>query len=274
MTATLYDTSKGLVEYSYAGIGPAILLLKGGHSSRDTDLSHNSLIYEGYSLLTISRPGYDLTETSTGRTPGAFAETIIEILDHLQIDRVTVIAISAAGPTGISLAVNHPHRVEKLIMEAALTTPWNAKTKKQARLLFGKGEKAVWKGVRTLLKVSPNLAMKQIMSSLTTDPVDEYLNKLSPNDRRFIYDMLQTSRSGKGFVMDIDHTVSDLSKITVPVLGMYTQKDKSVDYSNAILLQSTVPTCEIYEVKSDSHLIWIGENAAQVWNKRLEFISQ
>ncbi|MFG6149569.1 alpha/beta fold hydrolase [Halobacillus sp. B23F22_1] len=274
MASTLFDTSKGLVEYSYIGDGPVLLLLKGGHCTRDTDLSHNSLVYEGYALLSISRPGYDCTEVTTGRTPEEFAQTIIEVLDHLKIDQVTVIAISAAGPTGVALAVNHHERVNKLIMEAALLSPWDHKTLSQARILFGRGEKAVWKVMRTLLKVSPNIAIKQIMGSLTTEPVEDYLNNLSPNDRRFIYDMLCSFQSGKGFLLDITHKAANMNQIKVPVLGMYTQKDRSVDYSNAVLLQSTVPNCEIYEVKSDSHLIWIGEYAANVWRKRLEFITQ
>nr|WP_256521751.1 alpha/beta fold hydrolase [Halobacillus sp. A5] len=263
-----------MVEYSFLGAGPVLLLLKGGHCTRNTDLSHNSLVYEGYSLLTISRPGYDYTEVSTGHTPEEFAHTIIEVLDHLKIDQVTVIAVSAAGPTGIALAAHHHHRVNKLIMEAALLTPFSKKTQTKARLLFGRGEKFVWKGLRTLLRISPNIAIKQIMSSLTTDSVEDYLNNLSSNDRRFIYDMLATSQSGKGFLLDIQQNAHNMDEIKVPVLGMYTQKDRSVDYSNAVLLQSTVPNCEIYDVKSDSHLIWIGKNASNVWRKRLDFITQ
>ncbi|KHE72096.1 alpha/beta fold hydrolase, partial [Halobacillus sp. BBL2006] len=103
MTTMLLDTTKGIVEFTYKGVGPTVLLLKGGHSTRDTDLSHSSLIYEGFSLLTVSRPGYDYTEVSTGKTPEDFADTIVEILDHLAIDSVFVIAISAAGPTAIAL---------------------------------------------------------------------------------------------------------------------------------------------------------------------------
>ncbi|MBA2174605.1 alpha/beta hydrolase [Halobacillus locisalis] len=274
MTTTLLDTPKGIVEFSYKGIGPTVLLLKGGHSTRETDLSHSSLVYEGYSLLSISRPGYDYTEPSTGKTPEAFAETIVDVLDHLNIKTVNVIAISAGGPTAIALAANHPTRVDKLILEAALTSPWEKRKKQQAKLLFGPVEKAVWGGLHTMLKLFPDLVMKQLLSEMTTENVEDYLNELSPNDRRFIYDMLATSQSGKGFVLDLDHTVTDMTKIQAPVLGMYSQKDKSVLYTNALLLKSKIPHSEVFEVNADSHLIWIGKDAKQVWNKRLEFLSQ
>ncbi|CDQ21145.1 alpha/beta fold hydrolase [Halobacillus karajensis] len=274
MTTTLLDTSKGIVEFTYKGSGPPVLLLRGGHSTRNTDLSHSSLIYEGFSLLTISRPGYDYTELSTGRTPEDFADTIIEVLDHLDIGKVQVISISAAGPTGIALAANHPSRVKRLLLEAALVTPWDNATKRKAALLFGPAEKMVWRSLRTLLKFFPDLAIKPLVAELTTENAEDYLDSLTPNDRRFIMDMLATSQSGKGFITDLAHDIPDMSRVKVPVLGMYSTKDRSIPYSNALLLKSSLPDCEIYEVNADSHLIWIGKDAHTVWNKRLEFLDQ
>ncbi|UOQ92710.1 alpha/beta hydrolase [Halobacillus shinanisalinarum] len=274
VAATLLDTAKGIVEYSYEGNGPTILLFKGGHCTRDTDLSHSSLIYEGYSLLTISRPGYDKTDRSTGPSTEVFADTVIEVLNHLGINKVSVIAVSAAGPTGIALAVHHPERVEKLIMESAVTAPWEAGSKRQAKMLFGPSERVFWRSVKTLLRVMPDMVIKQMLGALTTENVENFYDQLSPNDRRFIFDMLATAQSGKGFSLDINQGIPDMSKIQAPVLGMYSHKDKSVPYSQALLLQSTVPSCEIYDVKSDSHLIWIGRSAQNVWNKRLEFLKQ
>ncbi|WP_226576645.1 alpha/beta fold hydrolase [Halobacillus litoralis] len=274
MAATLLDTSKGIVEFTYKGEGPVVLLLKGGHSTRNTDFSHSSLIYEGFSLLTISRPGYDYTSLSTGQTPEEFADTIVEVLDHLNIDKVRLIAISAAGPTGIALANKHPDRVSRLIMEAALTGPWDSRTKKRAGLFFGPAERLVWGSLKIMLIFFPDYVMKQLLRDLTTEDVDDYLDNLSPNDRRFILDLLSTSQSGKGFVTDLEHEVTGLRKLDIPVLGMYSQKDRSVPYTHALLLKSTVPDCEIYEAQADSHLIWIGRDAQNLWKKRLDFLSQ
>lgn len=274
MTTTLLDSTNGIVEFTYIGEGPPVLLLKGGHCSRDTDLSHSSLVYEGFSLLTISRPGYDYTEPSTGRTPDEFADTMVEVLDYLNLERVHVIAVSAAGPSGIALASRYPERVDRLVLEAALTGAWDRKARKKAMLLFGPAEKMVTGSLKFMLKLFPDLVMKQLLADMTTEDVEDYLNHLSANDRRFIYDMLATSQPGRGFILDLDHDVTNLDELNVPVLGMYSQKDRSVPYTNALLLKSTVPDCEIYEVNADSHLIWIGKDAHDVWNKRLEFLNQ
>ncbi|WP_085506853.1 alpha/beta fold hydrolase [Thalassobacillus devorans] len=274
MKPVLLETSNGLVEFRYEGQGPVILLLKGGHCSRDTDLSHQSLIHEGYKLLTVSRPGYDKTDIKAGKTPEDFADTLIEILDHLAIPSVQVIAVSAAGPTGLALAYYYPERVTSLILEAALVTPWEVRFKRKGKLLFGPAGTLVWKGLRGLLKVQPDFVMKMMLKELTTEDPEKLLKQLSSQDRKFVYEMLATSHSGKGFSADLEHQPIDLSKLTVPVLGMYAKKDGSVHYSNAILLQSLVPHSEIYEVPADSHLIWIGEHANAVWRKRLDFLQQ
>ena len=57
-------TSKGPIEYRLEGAGPTVVVLNGGHCSRDTRLSHERLTLHGYSVLTPSRPGYDSTPCS------------------------------------------------------------------------------------------------------------------------------------------------------------------------------------------------------------------
>jgi pimeloyl-ACP methyl ester carboxylesterase len=70
---------------------------------------------------------------------------------------------------------------------------------------------------------------------------------------------------------DIEHRVDDLGGIIMPTLVMYSPFDKSVPPRNAQRVAAEVTTCELYEVLSDTHLIWIGTYAKSVWQKRLSF---
>jgi pimeloyl-ACP methyl ester carboxylesterase len=88
----------------------------------------------------------------------------------------------------------------------------------------------------------------------------------------FIKRMIRTSQSGTGFMNDIEHSVDDLAAITMPVLVMYSPNDKTVSPKNGYRVASEVATCELYEVPSDTHLIWIGNSAEAVWKKRLAFL--
>jgi pimeloyl-ACP methyl ester carboxylesterase len=73
--------------------------------------------------------------------------------------------------------------------------------------------------------------------------------------------MIEASQLGNGFINDTEDQVNDLSGITVPVLVRYSHFDKSVPSRNAKRVAAEVATCDLYEVPSDTHLIWIGSYA-------------
>ena len=91
-----------------------LVVLNGGHCSRDTRLSHEKLTEHGFSVLTPSRPGYDSTPSEVGQSAQESADALAALLDALQISTVDVIGISAAGPTALAFAQQHPSRTKKL----------------------------------------------------------------------------------------------------------------------------------------------------------------
>src|SRR4029453_11091823 len=109
-------TSKGPIEYRFEGNGPTIVILNGGHCSRETRLSHEKLTEHGFSVLTPSRPGYDSTPAEVGKSAQAAADALAALLDTLQMATVDMISISAAGPTALAFVQQYPSRVRKLIL--------------------------------------------------------------------------------------------------------------------------------------------------------------
>jgi len=272
MSQQIANTALGPIEYRLEGKGPTIMVLNGGHCSRDTRLSHERLIEHSFSVLTPSRPGYDSTPASVGKSAQAAADALAALIDALQITAVDVIGISAAGPTALAFAQRHPNRIRKLILESAMTTDWDEKTKKRSRLGFGRAEKVTWAFMHLMLKLFPTLIIKVLLHDLTVLPVDEVFKRMSEADLIFIKHMLQTSRSGTGFINDIEHQVNGLASITAPVLVMYSPNDRTVSPMNAQRVAKEVTTCELYAVPSDTHLIWTGGHAQAVWQKRLAFL--
>ena len=248
------------------------MVLNGGHCSRDSRLSHERLALSGFSVLTPSRPGYDQTPSTVGRTAQEAADALASLLDTLNIATVFVIGISAAGPTALAFAQRHPERTRKLVLESAVATAWDEQTKKLAPLAFGRGEKFTWAMTRLALQYLPGLTIKLLVRALTVLDIDEVLKRMSQADLAFIKHMIQTSRSGTGFLNDIEHRLDDLSGISAPTLAMYSPYDKSVRPQNAKRVAAEVASCELYEIPSDTHLLWIGKYANDVWQKRLDFL--
>ncbi len=272
MTQRIAETEKGRIEYRFEGQGPTVVVLNGGHCSRESRLSHEKLIEHGFSILTPSRPGYDSTPSEVGKSAQAAADALAALLDTLQISTVDVIGISAAGPTALAFVQQHPGRVRKLILESAVATDWDEQTKRRSRIPFGRLAKVSWAVMHTMLKLFPTVIIKALLHDLTVLDVEMVVKRMSQDELTFIKRMIQTSQASTGFLNDIEHKVNHLATITKPVLVMYSPNDKTVSPNNARRVASEIATCELFEVPSDTHLIWIGKSAKDVWNKRLSFL--
>ena len=123
-----------------------------------------------------------------------------------------------------------------------------------------------------ILKLFPTVIIKALLHDLTVLDVNMVINRMSQDDLSFVKRMIQTSQASTGFLNDIEHKVDNLATITKPVLVMYSPNDKTVSPNNARRIAHEISTCELYEVPSDTHLIWIGDSAKDVWKKRLSFL--
>jgi pimeloyl-ACP methyl ester carboxylesterase len=272
MAQMIAKTAKGPMEYRLEGSGSTVVVLNGGHCSRETRLSHEKLTEHGFSVLTPSRPGYDSTPSEVGKSAQAAADALAALLNTLQIATVDVIGISAAGPTALAFVQQYPSHVRKLILESAVTIDWDQQTKRRSRIGFGRAAKVTWALMHSMLKLFPTMIIKALMHDLTVLDVNMVLKRMSPDDLAFVKRMLQTSQASTGFLNDIEHKVENLATITKPVLVMYSPNDGTVSPKNAQRIASEVATSELYEVPSDTHLIWIGDSAKDVWQKRLSFL--
>jgi esterase/lipase len=125
-----------------------------------------------------------------------------------------------------------------------------------------------------MLKLFPTIIIEALLHDMTTLDVDEVLKRIGKEDLTFIKRMLQTSRSGTGFMNDIEHHVDHLGTIVAPVLVMHSPNDRTVSWKNAQRVADEIKNYELYAVNSDTHLIWIGKTANDVWQKRLSFLKE
>ncbi len=225
MVQKVIRTIKGNIEYRLEGNGPVIMVLYGGHCSRNTRLPFEQLVNFGFSVLTPSRPGYDLTSIDNGKSAQEAAILLSLLLDELKINKATIIGISAAGMTAIAFAQQFPEKTEKLILESAKITNWDEDIKKKAKQLFGKSEKFTWAIVRFMLNIAPRMTLKYFLSSLSTLNPDVLMKKLTAEEKDFFVKLFKTFQSGKGFIHDIEHHIDEIDKIKAKVLIMYSPSD-------------------------------------------------
>jgi pimeloyl-ACP methyl ester carboxylesterase len=249
-----------------------VVVLKGGHCSRDTRLGHERLAEHGFTVLEPSRPGYDTTPGRVGCSAQAAADALAELLDTLEITRARLIAISAAGHTGIELARRHAQRIDRVSFECAVALPWSAWTRRGGRVLFGPLGPVVWGAVRTGLRFAPAATLRVQFGPLTTLDPGPVVRDMDPAIRARLVDVYRSLWSGAGFACDLGHDSPSNVPVAQPALILSGTHDRSVPPAHGARLAELCRDHERVEVDAESHFIWFGRAADEVWERRLAFL--
>ncbi|HET7076745.1 MAG TPA: alpha/beta hydrolase [Chloroflexia bacterium] len=271
------QTKNGLIEYRVVGQGPAVLLLNGGHTNCNSPFGHEQFFLDqGCRLVIPSRPGYGKTPSATGKTAEAFADALVDLLNHLRLERAIVVGISAAGPTALQLAGRHPERVSKLILQNAVTGGRfpTLGTRLGAYLLFNPWvEGWIWAAFRAFARFAPLSALKSMMGSLSSLDPAQVVATMSREQQQAALAFLLASRSGSGFLHDLQHHCGDLQRISAPTLIIESKYDGSVDASHATYAADHIANAELFVSPAESHLLWFSSYNAAIEEKMRAFLT-
>ena len=92
--------------------GRPVLWLQGTPSSRLAHPRIEVLDALGVRAVMADRPGFGGSTLLPGHGRAAVADDLVELLDHLGLDRVPVVGGSGGGPFVFALAAGHPGRIE------------------------------------------------------------------------------------------------------------------------------------------------------------------
>lgn len=280
MKSELAELEKGKIEYTLQGEGegPVILNLHGGHSNCHEIFGYQPLLDAGYSILTPSRPGYGRTDLEIGKTAAETASSLIELLDHLKLDEVYLIGVSAGGPAAIYLASNYPARVKKLVLESAASRAWVTKKDLDynvGKIIFNpKFQKITWFILSKIANGFPQFFAKIFLPQFSTLAKSEIMARMNREDLTELVKMINRYASDRGFIYDLEHQTEKevLNKIKAPTLIMHSRYDKSVSFEHAEYAAKNIKNSEIYSDDFWGHLIWIGKNKKNRDEKLLEFL--
>ncbi len=111
------ETSFGTLEYAEIGEGVPMLIVHGAEGGFDQGVDMTgAMAGRGYRLIVPSRFGY-LRSTMPGNPTTAMqADAYVQLLDHLGIDKVVVVGISAGAWSSLQFAIRHPERCRALVL--------------------------------------------------------------------------------------------------------------------------------------------------------------
>ncbi|HFU3968983.1 TPA: alpha/beta fold hydrolase [Streptococcus suis] len=211
--------SYGKVTYLDHGNSENILLsvhgLYGGYDQAFNNLKDFS---DTYRIIAPSRFGYLGSDIKGNGSPEEQVSSFIELLNHLNIDKVFVVGTSAGGTVAIKFVLDHPERCRGLILYSS-ASPWDKKPNHVPKRL----------GPPEFL--NNNIAMWLI------SPFFDQTMGMKPST---IYQMFPIDKRAKGVNIDSDITNRDMAvnfndyrieDLKVPTLIIHSEDDKVAPYS-------------------------------------------
>ena len=284
----IIDLPSGKIHYRLIGNGPVLFFMHGGPGGIDQDYFVKYLVEEGYSILTVSRPGY-LQTPFQALSYEQQADQYIELLDKLKIKKVVPIGASAGGPLALNLANKYPDRTQALIMEAGISTvydiPDNAEDSFWMKIFLNEGiqDFLSWLTI-IMVKWAFKMTFKSILrleTLLDKEGIDKFTNLASedPVRRNWLMNLMKVTGPMSIRKAGLDHDVELMTAIeNIPVdninvrsLLFYSRDDNDVKWSNAEYLASNLADYELLETHG-GHFMWIGEDMEKIEQKRVGFL--
>jgi pimeloyl-ACP methyl ester carboxylesterase len=99
------------------GVGESILVVHGAGGGFDQALDMTgTMAGHGYRLIAPSRFGYLRSTMPDNPTTAMQADAYAQFLDHLGIDKVVVVGISAGAWSSMQFAIRHPEHCRALVL--------------------------------------------------------------------------------------------------------------------------------------------------------------
>jgi len=235
------------------------------------------LLDAGFSLLTVSRPGYGRTPSGVGRSNTEAADALVVLLDQLEIPQCSVIAISGGGPTGVALAANYPERVNSLVLIAANTYTENRQNDpgyKSQKAFYGPGHSLFWGMLRLFSILSPRSTALQTLAIFSTHDPKDTISRLSTEDIRTLSRFFHGQSSREGALNDLTHVVTKelMQKVLLPTLIIHSREDASIPFQHAEWSLENIPNARLCESGFTGHFYWIGPDYPRICESMIDFL--
>jgi pimeloyl-ACP methyl ester carboxylesterase len=115
--AAFIELGGARIRYSDEGFGPAVVLLHGFAASMDTWRPVRGELLRSHRVIALDLKGFGWSDRPEGDySPAAQAAIVIALLDHLGIERASLVGHSWGSSVALSVALAVPDRVERIAL--------------------------------------------------------------------------------------------------------------------------------------------------------------
>jgi len=218
--------------------GPVLVLLHGYGASLLAWEPWVRSLSGDYRVITLDLPGHGLTRADRGYAGGraGFGEVVDQVTRRLGVERFTLVGNSMGGGVAWGYAVDHPDKIEGLVLVDAAGWPSTGGNK---ALIFKFLRQPLGRALLSNIDTRPMIRQSLLVAYLdpklvTPELIDRYTELSRAPGHRAILRGLQT---GPGPVA----TPEVLSRIKAPTLVMFGEEDRLIPVAYARRFADTIP---------------------------------
>jgi 3-oxoadipate enol-lactonase len=243
MEVTLNGTR---VHYERSGKGFPVLFIHAGIADSRMWEPQATAFSDRFDMIRPDQRGFGDTELPPG--PYSGLDDLVALLDHLNVDRAHVIGCSMGGTLALDLALEHPRRVERLVLVAAGVSGSN----------IGASDTALFTDIEEADKAGDMDAVNRAEVRLWVDGPRRREGSAPATVRELVLDM-----NGRSLHTDwsaaenrpIEHpAITRLSEIAAPTLVIVGDHDLPHCIANADLITSKVAGSRKVIIENAAHL--------------------
>lgn len=218
--------------------GPTLVLLHGFSASLQVWEPWVKALADDYRVITLDLPGHGLTRTDQGFPAGreGYEAVVDQVTTRLGAQHFTLAGNSMGGGVAWDFAVDHPDRVDGLVLIDAAGWPSNGQNQALIfKILQNPLGRAILKNIETRPLIRQGLASAYLEPRLVTpELVDRYVELARAPGHRDILLGLQTGPRRAA-------TPALLSRIKAPTLVMFGEQDKLIPAADGQRFASAIP---------------------------------
>jgi pimeloyl-ACP methyl ester carboxylesterase len=245
------STPFGAVEYAERGAGEPLLVSHAIFHGCDSGLAAARDVAGDRRVIAPSRFGYLGSDLPVNASGAAQADAFVALLDHLDLDTVDVMGISAGTSAAVQLALRHPDRITHLVISSGNLpgSPTAIAPPGWARAFYS--DPAMW-----TLRVAARPMLERLMGVPDGFPrnadeaqvVAELIDSIFPVGPRAegaIFD---------AFTSNPEINTYPLDAVRVPTLIVHATDDPLASYAAAARAAGRIPGAVLVDLDSGGHL--------------------
>lgn len=244
------------VAYARHGSGPPLVFSAWWVSHVEEDWSQDAFRHfferlgKHFTVYRYDRPGTGLSDRERNRVdPVDEVKTLAALIDHLDLERLSLFGLTCAVPPALDFAVRQPERVDKLVLFGSYVVGANV------------APPDIRDAVSQIVKAHWGMGAK-----LLTDLFDPGLDTESRKAMSRVHRRSASSEMAEQLLQLTFRTdVTDLAgDVSAPALVLHRKDDRTIPFSAGREMAAALPNATFQPLEGSAHVPWAGDTDAAV----------